>query len=383
MRQYIYGVDESGRTVQGYELSNEEILVRFIDYGARLTDFIVRPLARNIVLGFPSLEGYLHDGASLGATVGRVANRIADACFTINGKTYSFSPNDGTHLLHSGSAGLGTALWHQGKLPPGVSTVMSDADDSVCLTVTMPGEVDGFPGDAEVYMMAGLYGKELRLTYYYRTTEDSVVNITNHSYFNLNGTGDILDHEVRLYATHYAPFGRPQIPDGSIVTVKGSPFDFTAWQRMGQQLHRYTKELALYRGYDHHYVTQPPMMNMPCAMRDGAERDSVDGNILLMNKNDEVNGNDKVAQVLCGSFRTCDITLTISSDAPGFQLYTGNWLDDAAGREAYGPYAGICIEPQFIPNDVNLPAFRQSLTKKDCWYRRTIAYTVDTSTTEK
>lgn len=348
MRQYIYGVDETGRTVQGYELSNEEIMVRFIDYGARLTDFIVRPLARNIVLGFPSLEGYLHDGASLGATVGRVANRIADACFTINGKTYSFSPNDGTHLLHSGSAGLGTILWHQGELPPGVSTVMSDADDSVCLTVTMPGEIDGFPGDAEVYMMAGLYGKELRLTYYYRTTEDSVVNITNHSYFNLNGTGDILDHEVRLYAAHYAPFGRPQIPDGSVVTVKGSPFDFTAWQQMGRQLHKYTKELALYRGYDHHYVTQPPMMNMPC-----------------------------------GSFRTCDITLTISSDAPGFQLYTGNWLDDAAGREAYGPYAGICIEPQFIPNDVNLPAFRQSLTKKDCWYRRTIAYTVDTSTTEK
>lgn len=382
MRQYLYGVDEKGRAVQGYELSNEEITVRFIDYGARLTDFIVRPLARNIVLGFPSLEGYLHDGASLGATVGRVANRIADACFTINGKTYSFPPNDGTHLLHSGAAGLGTALWHQGELPAEFSTAMDGADDSVCLTVTMPGEVDGFPGDAEVYMMAGLYGKELRLTYYYRTTEDSVVNITNHSYFNLNGTGDILDHEVRLYATHYAPFGRPQIPDGSIVTVKGSPFDFTAWQRMGRQLHRYKEALALYRGYDHHYVTQSPAMDMPCVMPDGTEQGIVDDKILLIHENDEVKGSEEATHMLCGSFRTCDIMLTISSDAPGFQLYTGNWLDDAAGREAYGPYAGMCIEPQFIPNDVNLPAFRQSLTKKGRWYKRTIAYTVDTSMTE-
>lgn len=369
MKRYDWGKTKKGEAVTLYELETEQLTVRILNRGATIVDFIVKSLKRNIVLGYDTFRGYEQGDAYLGATVGRVANRIGGARCEIDDKTYSWTPNNGPNLLHSGECSLSFALW---QLVPN-SERKEVNYEKIVLATTLRGQDDGFPGDLRVQLLVEVDGAELRLTYQYMTSENSVVNITGHSYFNLNGTaalphvngamaaanqGLITNHEIQLNVSQYLPFGDNQIPTGEIVSVEGSLFDFRAWQSIGDALSQYQAPLAAYRGYDHHYVLRAP-------------------NTLTLSDNGMMSHSPVEVQ-RCGSFRVDDLTLHVLSDAPGFQLYTGNWLaDEGRQGEVYEQYSGICIEPQFAPNDVNMAVFQESLTKANEMYERRIIYAVE------
>ncbi|KAF1682308.1 aldose epimerase family protein [Veillonella sp. R32] len=379
MKRYDWGKTRNGEAVTLYELETEVLTVRILNRGATIVDFIVKPLKRNIVLGYDNLQGYEQGDAYLGATVGRVANRIGGAQCEIAGKTYTWQPNNGPNLLHSGDCSLSFAVWH--VVPNSEQTGPNYA--KLSLATTLRSIDDGFPGDLRVKLQVELIGAELRLTYQYMTSEDSVVNITGHSYFNLNGSdslpqmngpmmdaeqGLITNHELQLEASQYLPFGADQIPTGELASVAGTPFDFRIWQSVGEALCQHHAVLTPYRGYDHHYVLQAPTTLQKAHIDCKEVQSHIDTK--------KAKANSSLQR--CGAFRVEDLTLTVLTDAPGFQLYTGNWLtDEGRNGEVYESYSGICIEPQFAPNDINMPAFQESLTKAQAMYERRIVYVVD------
>lgn len=363
MKRYDWGTTRNGEAATLYELETDSLLVRILNRGATIVDFIVKPLQRNIVLGYDSIHGYEQGDAYLGATVGRVANRIANARCKVAETEYQWTPNNGPNLLHSGAHSLSFAMW---QLVPNSERQEANYEKLV-LATTLQEQQDGFPGDLRVQLIVELVGAELRLTYQYMTSKDSVVNITGHSYFNLNGTaslphvdgvmatadqGLITNHEIQLNAKYYMPFGEHQIPTGEIAPVEDTPFDFREWKLVGKALTAHYQELAEYRGYDHQYILA----------------------------NDGIHSEPRaIADIQrCGAFRVSDLELTVLSDAPGFQFYTGNWLaDEGRNSEVYEQYSGLCIEPQFAPNDVNMPAFQESLTKANEMYERRIVYAIN------
>lgn len=371
MKRFDWGTTANGDPVTMYELESNTVKLRVIDRGATIVDFIVKPLERNIVLGYDSIRGYEEGTAYLGASVGRVANRIAGARCEIDGNEYHWQPNNGPNLLHSGENSLSFDVWH--LVPQSAKQAFNY--DKITLATLIRSEEDGFPGDLRVQLDIIVNGTDVNLTYRYMTSRDSVVNITGHSYFNLNGTDStanegreeqslITNHQLRLDAVRYMLFGENQIPSGHIASVERTPFDFSVWRTLGNSLNTYKDELAEYRGYDHQYVLRLPttskMFSLP-VNHHYSDREDMTKRLAL-----------------CGAMHVADLSLEVYSDAPGFQLYTGNWLDET-GRDGvhYGPYSGLCIEPQFAPNDVNMPNFRESLTKAGTIYERHITYKVN------
>lgn len=371
MKRFDWGTTANGEPVTMYELESTAIKLRVIDRGATIVDFIVKPLQRNIVLGYDSLSGYEAGTAYLGASVGRVANRIANARCEIDGTEYHWKPNNGPNLLHSGENSLSFDVWH--LVPQSAKQAFNY--DKITLATLLRSEEDGFPGDLRVQLDIIVNGTDVNLTYRYMTSRDSVVNITGHSYFNLNGTDSesnagrkeqslITNHQLRLDALRYMPFGENQIPTGHIAIVERTPFDFSVWRTIGHSLEAYKDELAEYRGYDHQYVLRLPTANKTFTAPVNTRFSDMDDMTKRLS--------------LCGAMHVDDLSLEVYSDAPGFQLYTGNWLDET-GRNGvhYGPYSGMCIEPQFAPNDVNMPNFGESLTKAGTIYERHITYKVN------
>ncbi|WP_298705016.1 aldose epimerase family protein [uncultured Veillonella sp.] len=379
-----FGRLPNGEIVYEYELSNEYATVHILSYGAIIKDFIVKSLNRNIVLGCDTLEDYLQGHAYLGATVGRVANRISKARTIIEDTEYTWTPNNGPNLLHSGDVSLSFANWQV------LSQVFTndDAKDSqtLALQTKIKGADDGFPGDLDVILYANLVGPELRLCYAYTTTTSSVVNITNHSYFNLNGVLSVGNHRVRLNAPYIAPFGGHSIPTGDVESVQNTLYDLTKWTCIGTQLAKYATDLAEWRGYDHYYMQKEAGYNHAYVTnlrrKYTAEEELLVDTCHTYEEVDLADGRKAIDTgnfELCGEFRVPDLTLRIYSNAPGYQFYTGNWLQEK-GRNGvtYGPHAGMCIEPQFIPDDCNLPYFGESFTRPNVIYVRNIVYEIDT-----
>lgn len=395
-----FGYLPNGEVVYEYELSNEDITVHILSYGAIIKDFIVKSLNRNIVLGYDTLQDYLQGTAYLGATVGRVANRISGARTEINGVEYTWTPNNGPNLLHSGAESLSFINWAQKdrddlvKLEKALAlgpvwhdnSQTKQEENTLILGATL--DSDGFPGVLDVTLFIRLEGTALHLSYAYETSENSVVNITGHSYFNLNGhpadaitdvelkpvtaeskldtqSMSVANHEVYLKAKQMAPFGAHSIPTGDILDVEGTAYDFTNWSSIGERLQAHKDLLEEWRGYDHYYLFKG---------KEGiARKESIDSSKSL-----QLGQNYQSELALCGEFRVPDLSLQIYSDAPGYQFYTGNWLQDIGhGGTVYGPHAGMCIEPQFIPDDCNLPGFQQSFTQAGHTYVRHIVYEVE------
>ncbi len=359
-----FGTLSTGETITAYTLENDFISVTILDWGATIANFVVKSWQTDIVLGYDSLEEYLQGEAYFGASVGRVANRIAKGQYNWQGKTYQLEVNNAPNHLHSGREGLSFKRW-QGQI----------VDNSLVFTTKINSFEDGFPGEADIKLTVMLHDAALCLSYSYQTMEDSFVNITNHSYFNLAGRGDIQEHFVSLGAAYYTPFDDTQIPRGTIEPVQETALDLRQETLIGDKLKTFEEELSVYRGYDHHYVlTFPPAYGMEgSAGGDGYEVvDRIDSSAV-----DTFAGEDKPLH-LCGSFSYEDRKLSVYSNAPGFQFYTGNWIPLGRGRNncTYGPHSGMCIEPQFTPNDINMPTFKESLTKAGNVYTRTIVYGV-------
>ena len=328
--------------VQIYTLTNKNGLVaRITNYGATLTELHVPDRAgtlADVVLGFDDLDGYRKGTAYFGAIVGRVANRIMNASFELEGQRYSLAANDRPHHLHGGRTGWDKVIWNARPV---------DTADGPALELTYvskDGE-EGYPGTVTARTVYTLTSKnELKVEMDATTDKTTLVNMAHHSYWNLGGynSGTILDHELMLNADQYTP-GTPMVPDGRVVSVRGTPFDFTSAKAVGRDLKQAGGKPI---GYDHNFVVN----GVPNQLRPVARlRDPKSGRVM-----------------------------TVAADQPGVQFYTGNFLDGSAkGKGAtYGQYAALCLETQKFPNAINVPAWRdQVILRPGQMYRHLMVHT--------
>lgn len=316
-----------GTPVRLYTLTNRNGLVaKITNYGATVTELHVPDRTgrlADVVAGFESLDGYVAGTAYFGAIVGRVANRIANATFTLEGLSHALAPNDRPHHLHGGRRGWNKVLW---------SATPIDTTDGPALELTYVSEdgEEGYPGTVTARTVYTLtQANELKVEMQATTDATTLVNMAHHGYWNLGGhdSGTILDHELTLYADRYTP-GTPMVPDGRVRPVEGTPFDFTRAKPIGRDL-RQAGGTPI--GYDHNFV---------------------------------VNGEPyRLRPVARLTDPTSGRAMTVSADRPGVQFYTGNFLDGTVtGKGAtYGQYAALCLETQAFPNAVNVPAWQDQV----------------------
>lgn len=318
-----------GRDVELFTLTNAKgAVVRVMTYGAAIQSLEVpdrHGTRADIVLGFDDLAGYAAKNPFFGVTVGRVANRIRNASFTLEGKTYSLAASEPPHHLHGGAKGWDKVVW-KGE------AIASPEGPTVRLRYRSPDGEEGYPGtvDAEVIYTLATASNQLRITMRATTDRTTLVNMAHHSYFNLGGeaSGTIYEHELLLHAESYTP-GDPMVPTGRIETVAGTPFDFTTAKAVGRDLKAAGGEPV---GFDHNFVvTGPPNQLRPVAR----VKDPRSGRVL-----------------------------TVEADQPGVQFYSGNFLDGTAigkGGRPYRQHTGLCLETQRFPAAINVPAWREQV----------------------
>jgi aldose 1-epimerase len=297
----IFGTLPSGERVERHELSSGRLRAAVLSYGAILQTLEVSGV--NVVLGLPTLDDYLTRSRYFGAVVGRYGNRIAGGRFVLDGVAYSLPVNNGPNSLHGGVTGFDRKVW----------AVDDVTGSSIRLTLTSPDGDQGYPGTLTASITYTLDDDGLRLDYEAGTDAPTVLNLTNHSYFNLAGEGDVLGHVVRIAADHYLPVDADKIPTGERAPVKGTEFDFTTPHPVG----------ARFGGaYDHCYV--------------------LDGDITVV---EPVSGR----------------TMRVTTTEPGVQFYAGGMLDGVA--TPFGPHAGLCLETQHFPDSPNQPGFPSTVLR--------------------
>ncbi len=275
----------------------------------------------DVVLGYDSVSGYEDNNGYLGAVVGRYANRIAGARCVIEGKTVPLTPNEGPKQLHGGPAGFDKQVF----------AVRQTGESAVTLTHTSPDGTNGFPGTLTAEVTYALTGSALKLRFEAVSTLPTYCNLTNHSYFNLNGGGDATRHRLWLAASRYTPVGPDSIPTAMARPVAGSPFDFTAEKTIGRDLCAGDQQLRNVGGYDHNFVLDPAQ---------GLRR----------------------AARLTGD--RSGIVLEVWTDKPGLHLYTANSLNARGKRSAsYRPRHAVCLETQFFPDSPNHPEWGDILLR--------------------
>jgi aldose 1-epimerase len=314
-----FGLLSSGKKVRIYTLKAGDLILSVSEFGANLTSLMVPSAGGkdDILLGFSTLEGYTHNKPYIGAAIGRFGNRIGGACFTLNGTVHRLYKNDGEHTLHGGRRGFDKLLW-KGEAYEEKDGVF------VRFELESPDGDEGFPGRLRAAVSYGLTkSNELIADYAARVDAPSPVNLTNHAYFNLagEGRGDILSHELILYAASYVKVSADLIPTGEIVPAGGGPFDFTSRKPVGRDM------AAAGGGYDHCYVINgEPGKLRPCA---------------------------EVFEPLSGR------SMKVLTTQPGVQFYSGNFLDGVPGKagSVYGKHSGFCLETQHFPDSPNRPEF--------------------------
>jgi aldose 1-epimerase len=289
----------------------------------------------NVTLGFDQLDGYLGAHPYFGATVGRYANRIAKGKFVLDGKTYSLATNNGPNHLHGGELGLSRVVW-------AAEPVESDTAVGVKFRYTSPDGQDGYPGTLSATVVYTLTNQdELRIDYTATTTKATVINLTNHCYWNLGGAGSgtILDHQLMLAADEYLPVDDTLIPTGQLAKVADTPFDFTTPHVIGSRIDQVTGD--------------PPRYDHCFALR------SRDGSLA------------SAARVVHpASGRTMEIYTT----QPGIQFYTGNFLDGGPANGNYPRNAGFCLETQHFPDSPNRQTFPSVVLRPGETYRQTTVH---------
>ena len=338
-----FGKTREGVAVSIYTLTNKNgLTARITNYGGRVVSLTAPDRSgkmADVVLGFDSLDGYLQNpGPFFGALIGRYGNRIGHARFTLEGRVYQLDRNDGENSLHGGARGFDKRVWTSRELP----------DGSLELTYLSADGEEGYPGNLRATVTYHLTdANELRIDYAASTDKDTVVNLTNHSYFNLKGagTGDILDHRVMLNADRFTPVDAGLIPTGELRAVAGSPFDFRSATAIGTRIEANDEQLKIGKGYDHNWVLNRSGNGLALAAR--VEEPST-GRIL-----------------------------EIRTTEPGVQFYTGNFLDGTIkgkGGKVYGRRSGFCLETQHFPDSPNKPAFPSTELKPGQKYQSTTVF---------
>ncbi|HXE08109.1 MAG TPA: aldose epimerase family protein [Acidobacteriaceae bacterium] len=326
-----FGKLPDGKAAEVYTLKDAELTVRITTYGARIVSIDAKDKdgkSADVVLGYNSVNGYVNEGQAktyFGAIVGRYGNRIRGGKFTIDGHTYQVPQNNNGQALHGGPHGFDEKLWTGKEIPGGVEFTLVSPDGDM-----------GFPGTLTAHVRYTLVGAALHISYSATTDKPTVVNLTNHSYFNLSGAGSgtILGEVLTINADKYTPVDKVLIPVGGAQPVAGTPFDFRKPTPIGQRIHDKNEQLQIAGGYDHNWVLN------------GA------------------NGTMKVAAKLYDP--KSGRVLTVSTTQPGVQFYSGNFLDSTYKSPAGVPYAkntGLCLETQHYPDSPNQPAFPSTLLK--------------------
>ena len=346
-----FGKTKNGDTVYRFVLANTkgfEAVV--ISYGAALVSLKAPDRSgksSDIVLGYDSLDGYEQDKAFFGATIGRYGNRIAGGQFTLDGTVFHLPKNDGPNSLHGGSRGFNKRIWS------GVDRSRADAQ-VLELTYTSQDGEEGYPGTLKVQVTYTLpeEANELRIDYSATADKDTVVNLTNHSYFNLSGVAsqEILEHQLLLRALEFTPVDSTLIPTGELRAVCCGPFDFTKATAIGARINQGDEQLKFGKGYDHNWVLE------------------------RTNK-----GGLQVAAVVFEP--TSGRVLEVLTTEPGIQFYSGNFLDGTVrgkGGQLYGQRTGFCLETQHFPDSPNHPNFPSTVLRPGQVYRTTTVFRLTT-----
>jgi aldose 1-epimerase len=336
----LFGKTPSGKRVDLFTLTNSQgLCAKITNYGTIITELRVpdrQGRLGNIVLGFDNLRQYLVGNPSyLGCTVGRVANRTAKGLFQLDGKKYKLAVNNGPHHLHGGARGFDKVLW--------ASEIVKGKEPAVAFTYLSRDGEEGYPGNLDVTVLMTLTsGDELRIDYTASSDRATPVNLTNHSYFNLAGGGNVLGHELKLAAKAYIPVDATSIPTGKQVPVAGTPFDFTKRKTIGRDLAGLTGKPI---GYDHNFVLK--------------------------------GGGQRLAACATVYERTFGRVLEVRTTEPGVQVYTGNWLDGTQcghGGIYYTQHSGLCLETQHFPDSLHHPRFPSIILRPGQTYTQTTTY---------
>lgn len=345
-----FGKSMDNRDVFLYEITNKkQMTITVSDFGATLVHILVpdkNGVRRDIALGYDSAEGYFVNPGHFGAVIGRNGNRIGNGKFTLNGKEYQLAINDNKNNLHSGPDWYRIRVWEV--------TEVNEEKNSVTFCIKSPDGDQGFPGNFTGYVTYELTeDNEIVLHYEGSADADTIVNMTNHSYFNLAGhdagAEAMLNHTVQIYAPEYTPvFDAEAIPTGELAPVAGTPMDFTEPKKIGQDLEADFQQLIFGGGYDHNYAL--------CREK-GQQR--------------------KAAEVVC---EESGIVMEVYTDLPGMQFYIGNFIDNEKGKNGhvYEKRSGFCMETQYYPDACNRPEFQSSVLKAGEKYDTVTVYRFST-----
>jgi len=336
VQKEIFGTLSSGVEVFTYTLINSNgYKVSILNYGAIIQNIEVSDSVgnfENIVLNYDNLEAYTKDTSFIGATIGRYANRINNAKFTLDGYLYKLNPNDGTNSLHGGLEGFNKVVWT-------ANTSVKNSSASVSLSYHSPDMENGFPGNLFTTIYYTLTNSNSLEIYYTATTDKkTIINLTNHSYFNLSGNfkKTVLDHYLKIESDYILEVNSKLIPTTKLDNVSSTPFDFRQLKLIGQHITSDDNQLRLGSGYDHCWV---------------------------------LNGEGDLQSVCKIVHKDTGRLLEVFTTEPGIQIYTGNHLEGI-----YNKHSGVCLETQHFPNSPNEPKFPTVILNPEDTYRSTTIF---------
>ena len=312
-----FGYLADGREARLYTIENGRVRAEVTNFGAALVSLYVDGV--DVCLGLDDVQAYATQGGYLGAVVGRNANRVGGAKFVMNGETVILPANEGTTCLHSGPDGWSHRLWEK----------KAHSTSSLTLGIFSPDGDQGFPGNADMTVTYTIENDGLTISYRAVSDKDTVFNVTNHAYFNLFGQDKperAMDQELMVPARAFCPDDARNIPTGELRNVEGTPFDFGSFKAIGRDIGMDYEPLHLQGGYDHNFVNV--------------------GEVCAVMRNPE-NG----------------LTMTVTTDLPGVQVYAGNFLDNTGKGTVYGKRSGVALETQYFPDAVNHPEWVQPFVK--------------------
>jgi len=334
----VFGKLADGKSVELYTLTNAKGLVmKVMTYGAVMTELQVpdrNGKISDITLGFDNLEQYTGEHPYFGSTIGRVANRIAKGKFSLEGKDYTLAVNNGVNALHGGIKGFNRVVWQ-------AEPIQGKKEVSVKFSYVSKDGEEGYPGNVNVTVTYTLTDKnELKLEYTATTDKATPINLTNHTYYNLAGEGDILGHEMWLNAKYYTPVDDTLIPTGELAPVKGTPMDFTKAHLIGDRI---TEVKGDPNGYDHNYVLN--------------RRKNSDNLVYALRVREPKTGR----------------VMKVYTTEPGIQFYTGNFLDGTLkgkGGTVYKQHTAFCVEADHFPDSIHQPDFPNTILRPGQTYHQ-------------